>query len=192
MATFDKYYFVSLLNSDNEYIEMDKDMTFWMKHDTEYKLEIRNNHPTRRCRATVYIDGKSIGKFLVYGNNNIVIERPSDDNKARKLTFYDVSSREGEMGGLNASSPDIGKLRVEIQREKPPMLGRLAVDSMIDTVDCHRSRGLRCETDGIGGTALGKKSSQKFYTVCDIDAEPQVYTFNAMMKLVKDQPVVPL
>jgi hypothetical protein len=175
MTVINKYYTLSILNSKNEYVQF-SDGSFKLTHGTEYKVMLTNNHPSCRANAKVYIDGKRVGHFRVETNSNIIIERPDDDKKARKLTFFDINSEEGRAGGLTRSS-ELGNIRIEIQKET-------------EVEDDYCCSGL--VTDGIGGTALGKESKQKFYKASHIEVDPEVYTLNARMVLIEDPVVIPL
>jgi hypothetical protein len=172
MTVINKYYTLSILNSKNEYVQF-SDGSFKLTHGTEYKVMLTNNHPSCRANAKVYIDGKQVGHFRVETNSNIIIERPDDDKKARKLTFFDINSEEGRAGGLTRSS-ELGNIRIEIQKETEAFF-----------------KGC-CVTDGIGGTALGKKSMQKFYKASHIEVDPEVYILDARMVLIEDPVVIPL
>jgi hypothetical protein len=185
-----KYYFLSLLNSRNEHIHFSEGV-FKLKHGTEYKVMIRNDHRSCRANAKINIDGKLIGRFRIEANSKIVIERPDDDNKARKLTFYNINSEEGRAGNLtNIPSSDLGKIKIEIQKE----IERSLSTDEDDYLDCSSPprRGMCVQTDG-GGTALGRKSKQKFYIASPIETVPEIYILEARMILQDDDPpIVPL
>lgn len=179
-----KYYSLSILNSKHEYVPFSNG-SFKLSHGAEYKVMISNNHSSCQANAKVHIDGKRVGHFRLKTSNNIVIERPDDDNKARKLTFFSVDSDEGRAGGLVRSS-ELGKINVEVQKECEP---RVFFDSWSDDSGW-------CATDSydgnVGGTGLGRASNQKFYTASHIEVEPEVYKLEARMVLVDDPVVVPL
>jgi len=194
MTVTNKYYSLSILNSNHEYVPFSNG-SFKLSHGTEYKVMLTNNNSSCQANAKVYIDGKRMGHFRLKTNSNTMIERPDDDQKARKLTFFSINSEEGRAGGLVRSS-ELGKIEVEIQKERDPQV----FDSWgwsadcADCVDCgdHRLYAQTDSYDGdVGGTALGRASKQKFYTASHIEVEPEVYRLEARMVLI-DEPVIPL
>ena len=187
MTTINKYYSLSLLNSRDEHISF-SDGSFYLSHGTEYKVLVSNSHSWCRANAKVSIDGKRVGDFRIGRGGKIVIERPDDDRNARKLTFYDASSEEGQAGRIDTSSPDLGKVVVEIQKERKPDWS----DDSYWHAQCQSDSVGTDEVDGgVGGTALGRASKQKFYEASHIDVDPEVYRLEARMTLI-DAFVVPL
>jgi hypothetical protein len=176
MTVTNTYYSLSILNSKDEHIPFDNG-SFKLSHGTEYKVMITNNHSLCQANAKVYIDGKLIGYFRLDTNSNIKIERPDNDQKARKLTFFNINSDEGKAGGLVMSS-DLGKIRVDIQKERVCFYAQCMTDDCVD--------------GDVGGTALGRASKQKFYEASHIDVEPEVYRLEARMVLVDEPAVIPL
>lgn len=204
MTVTNKYYSLSILNSKNEHVPFSNG-SFKLSHGTEYKVMLTNNHSSCQANAKVYIDGKRMGHFRLKTNGNIMIERPDDDQKARKLTFFGVNSEEGRSGGLVRSS-ELGKIKVEIQKERDP---QVFFDSWSDdsdwSADCAAGGAVpkrgrlyaQCMTDScvdgdVGGTALGRASKQKFYTASHIEVEPEVYILEARMVLIDEPAVIPL
>ncbi len=187
MTVTNKYYSLSILNSKNEHVPFSNG-SFKLSHGTEYKVMLTNNHSSCQADAKVYIDGKLMGHFRVSTSSNVVIERPDDDQKVRKLTFFSVNSEEGRAGGL-VRSPELGKIKVEIQKERDP---QVFFDSWSDdsywSVDCVDS----CVDGDVGGTALGRASKQKFYTASHIETDPEVYRLEARMVLIDEPAVIPL
>ena len=204
MTVTNKYYSLSILTSKDEHVPFSNG-SFKLSHGTEYKVMLTNSHSSCQANAKVYIDGKRMGHFRLKTNSNIIIERPDDDQKARKLTFFSINSEEGRAGGLVRSS-ELGKIKVEIQKERDPQVffdswsddsgwfaeadwaggavpkrGRLYAQCMTDSVD-----------GDVGGTALGRASKQKFYTASHIEVEPEVYRLEARMVLVDEPAVIPL
>lgn len=190
MTITNKYYSLSILNSKNEHVPFSNG-SFKLSHGTEYKVML-TNHSSCQANAKVYIDGKRIGHFRLKTNSNIMIERPDDDQKARKLTFFSINSEEGRAGGLVRSS-ELGKIKVEIQKEREP--DSWSVDSWLSADSWWSGSGggrqyIQC--DGIGGTALGRASKQKFCTASQIEVEPEVYRLEARMVLIDEPVVIPL
>lgn len=92
----------------NSYVEL--------KDGDHYKLRMRNSH-NERCHATVTIDGKDMGTWVLGKYETICIERPSNVDK--KFTFFLVSSKGGQAAGLRANDPSNGLVQVEFTPEKP-------------------------------------------------------------------------
>lgn len=203
MTVTNKYYSLSILNSKHEHVPFSNG-SFKLSHGTEYKVMLTNNHSSCQANAKVYIDGKRMGHFRLKTNSSIMIERPDDDQKARKLTFFSINSEEGRAGGLVRSS-ELGKIKVEIQKERDP---QVFFDSWSDdsglSADCATDGAVpkrghlyaQCMTDSydgdVGGTALGRASKQKFYTASQIEVEPEVYRLEARMVLIDEPVVIPL
>jgi hypothetical protein len=183
MTITNKYYSLSILNSKDEQIPCSNG-SFKLSHGTEYKVMLTNSHSSCKANAKVYIDGKRVGYFRLESKSVSVIERPDCAQKARKLTFFAVNSEEGRAGGLTMSPPELGKIKVEIQKECDPR-----IYDEVDCWDCVDSP----ECDSIGGTALGRESNQKFYTASSIELEPDVYILEARMFVNCESPaIVPL
>jgi hypothetical protein len=73
-----------------------------LRHDTQYRLMLRNSHKTR-CDARVEVDGKCIGTFRLDANESIVLERPAHDRG--RFTFYKDGSRAAKKAGLSNVDP---------------------------------------------------------------------------------------
>lgn len=183
-----KHYGLSLLDENNEHIFFSNG-TFYLKHATEYKILI-TNQSVCRANAHIFVDGKEIGLFRIEGNGKIIIERPENDKKKRKLTFFDLSSKEAKMGQLEESS-EIGKLVVKIEKEK----------KLVNIFrNYERKQFNQVETDGgdcidggdsaVGGTALGRFSNQRFeYAPC-MPTQKNIFLEASM--LLEDAKIVPL
>lgn len=191
MTITNKYYSFSILNSKNEYVPFSNGL-FKLSHGTEYKVILTNNHSLCQANAMIYIDGKRVGHFRLKTNSNIIIERPDDDQKARKLTFFSVNSEEGRAGGLVRSS-ELGKIRVEIQKERDPQVFTdCASSGAVPKRGCYECMtNDSCDGD-VGGTALGRTSNQKFYIASHIEVEPEVYQLEARMALLDEPAIIPL
>jgi hypothetical protein len=90
------WYSVNLIDSEEKFI-LSENGNFFLEHGTEYKIIVSNNNKNCRANATIYIDGKNIGSFRIEKNSKIEIERPADDTKQKKLTFFSENSREGKL-----------------------------------------------------------------------------------------------
>lgn len=181
-----KHYGLSLLDENNEHIFFSNDI-FYLKHGTEYKILITNQS---KCRANahIFVDGKEIGSFRIEGNGKIVIERPENDNKKRKLTFFDISSKEAKMGRIDEEFSELGKLVVKIEEEKIPVqfekqFNYVETDSIsVDQVD---------GSSLVGGTALGRFSNQRFVHAPYMPIKKNVIFLEASMFL-EDAKIIPL
>ncbi|MGL5961348.1 MAG: hypothetical protein ACRCZ0_05290 [Cetobacterium sp.] len=196
-----KYYGLSLLDENNEHIFFSNDPfkgpVFYLKHGTEYKILITNQSMCR-ANAHIFVDGKEIGSFRIESNGKIIIERPANDQKKRKLTFFDISSNEAKMGQIETSS-ELGKLVVKIEKEKI-IKNQIETDSM-DEVDCADNCSFKSRTDknidknidknGIGGTALGRVSNQLFGSASYMPIEKSVIYLESSMLLL-DSKIIPL
>ena len=66
-------------------------------HNTSYKV-IMTNNTDLRANAILRIDGEIMGKWRLNAYSDIIIERPTHNN--RKFTFVQEDSWEGKMGGI--------------------------------------------------------------------------------------------
>ena len=182
---------------------------FALEHGTEYQVVLINHHEDKRANAKISIDGKLIGNMRLSCDSMTSIERPTDDKKARKLTFFAVDSEEGRAGNLSTSNVDLGKISVEIETEKIP---EFIPNTMFTTTPF--SSGDDISWDDIdggygyidyrgagpdegagaseGGTALGEKSKQRFRTVAPMSVERTKTVIEGKMVLKVPPKVVPL
>jgi hypothetical protein len=178
-----KYYGLSLLDENNEYIFFSNNTVrgpaFYLKHGTEYKILITNQSMCR-ANAHIFVDGKEIGSFRIKSNEKIIIERPAgiNDQKKRKFTFFDILSKEAKMGQIKNSS-ELGKLVVKIEKEK------------LTNVETDNTRSVDC-VDGVGGTALGRYSNQRFEYAPYMLTDNNVIYLEASMLLLEDSKIIPL
>ena len=122
---------------------------FLLNHGDEYQIGIFN-HGDSSIDAEVLIDGKKIGTFRVNRRDRIVIDRPERTN--RKLTFLNLNSVEGRMGGLKHNNPKLGYVEVRI---------------VSGTTE--RLRSSRLQSDGCGGGGI-------HYSRNDIEVDAHVET----------------
>jgi hypothetical protein len=154
------WFFVNLIDSEEKFIPLENG-NFFLEHGTEYKIIVGNNNKNCRANATIFVDGKNIGSFRIEKNSKIEIERPSENSKKRKFTFFSKKSREGKLGKLNKCSK-LGHLKVKIQYEDiyKEFFSIANDDGTFDVCDFNPSR-IQSDSE-IGGTALGKSSKQTF------------------------------
>ena len=184
MSLSSEKYSLFILDSEDGIIPCQGSGVFRLKHGQEYKVKICNHNLTSRIDAEIMIDGKKIGVFRVNANSSITVERPADDEKARKLTFFDFRSTEARRAGL-VDNFMLGRIDVNISVETS------ALDTPYVTWEAD---GDECDgVDGLGGTGLGAASSQKFRTCRPIEVQRCKVHLNGRMLLSNDNtPVVPL
>jgi len=117
MALSNGPFTVKLVDNKEQDILMKKDV-FYLNDKQEYAVCVTNKDRSLRADATIYIDGKYMGRFRLETNRTITIERPADDDKARKFTFLKIDSVEGKAAKVD-KGPSPGELKVIIQQEKP-------------------------------------------------------------------------
>jgi hypothetical protein len=178
--------------------------TYSLDHGTEYKICIVNHDPKLKASASVMVDGKSVGKFRINENNKITIDRPI--HTARKLTFYSVDSKEGDMANLSTDNIHLGDIVINVRMEKPRQREVSFTESFdtvygYDGVDggaYHRSVKFKnCGGSGLvsnctGGTGLGGRSNQRFVDAPDIDLQSDPIIIKAKIVLANRPAVVPL
>lgn len=210
MALSNGPFIVKLVDNNNQDIPMQNEV-FYLNDQQEYAVYVKNTDSHLRADATIYIDGKEVGCFRLETNSPIRIERPSDDNKAKKFTFLKIDSDAGRAAKVD-KSPSPGELKVVIDQEElaKPAVRRVytAFGGGFATTDGAFSNNGMCslgasplgddefdcalgmETDSCarslgratGGTGLGSNSSQRFRTACHIKTGQQ-YTLLGRMQL---------
>lgn len=86
-----------------------------MNHDATFTIVLGNKR-YEHASAVLYVNGERVGDFKVPAKSTIRLERPV--NKAKKFTFYKLGSSEATKIGLDASSPDLGLIRVVFTPER--------------------------------------------------------------------------
>jgi hypothetical protein len=117
MALSNGPFTVKLVDNKEQDILMKNDV-FYLNDKQEYAVCVTNKDSSLRADAIIYIDGKNMGRFRLETNRTITIERPADDDKARKFTFLKIDSVEGKAAKVD-KGPSPGELKVIIQQEKP-------------------------------------------------------------------------
>jgi hypothetical protein len=95
-------------STDNSYVEM--------KDGDHYSISLKNNHSTR-CYAKIFIDGNSVGTWVLEPWQRTSIERPVDI--AKKFTFLKVNSAGGAAANLVKGDSKNGLIVVEFTPEIP-------------------------------------------------------------------------
>jgi hypothetical protein len=130
------YSYTNIENNDRSYVEMEDG-----KH---YGVSLYNGHATR-CYATVTIDGKVMGKWLLEPYQRAVIERPVEIDK--KFTFFKVSSAGGQAAGLTKFDSNNGLVQVEFMPEKKRVRVTCCSANDDDDLECFSNeQSLECET----------------------------------------------
>lgn len=160
------------IHKQDRYIEM--------RHGQQYSVTIRNDS-SKRCQATLNIDGHHMGDFLVEAHNSITVDRPVHSNKC--FTFYrtdryDPSSFET---GIIPGRYDNGLVEVDFIPEKTHVYKYTASFRNTNTYDYESSDALnasfcaplshRTTKYAEGGTALSGHSNQHFRTVAPLNLD---------------------
>jgi len=157
--------------SESGYVEM--------QHGQTYRLRLGNNQ-NRQADARVEIDGKLVGTWRIPQYQNIVLERPVNNNGL--FTFYRLGTVEAQIAQLQAQHPDLGLIKVTFTPEKefrrePQAVYRGA---------CGRSFST---TRSAGGTGLSGRSYQEFGTAHNIEYDySQQVTINLRLVEAVQQP----
>jgi hypothetical protein len=168
MALFASSYSVMLLeNNDRRKIIPLVSDCFEFTDEREYIIALYNHNTKLRIDATIEIDGKLVGNFRVNESSSILIERPSDNLKSRKLVFCNENSHVGRAGGLSEDNILQGTIVVTISEEKLQPRGETVSDS----------------PDGFtrGGTVLGAPSRQTFSSCASIQHTQTKFVLFARM-----------
>lgn len=118
---------------------MDGDcVVVFLTHGTEYSIEL-GNHETdgRRADVQLTIDGKLTGTYRLNAGRKCVVERPTDDSKMRKFTFYAVESKEARAGNVSETNPHLGVVYVEafFERDNAVISGGMVEPQGVDEGD---------------------------------------------------------
>ena len=88
-----------------------------LSHGTQYTI-ILGNHQSKRCDATLTIDGQKIADFRLDPNQIITVEGPPDGDRGR-FTFAEANSQEAVQGGVDAVAPvERGLVEVRFRPER--------------------------------------------------------------------------
>lgn len=183
MSITKDFYTVFIVDNGNKPVKKLDEYVFALKHGEEYKIKMTNHHSELRANASISVDGKNIGYYRIEKDSTITIERPA--KQERRLTFFKNGTKEAIKGGLNSSNPDQGILKVTFEQENEPEFVHqvcLNSGSMFPQSDISRSLGGYDTTDfSLGGTALGRVSTQKFTSAVHMKTKEQVVVIQALM-----------
>ena len=160
-----------------------------LNHGTQYSLHLGNNDHSRKCDATVFIDGKEVGAWRINAGQNIWLERPVNDTG--RFTFYRSDSQEaGQSGVGNIAVESRGLVQVTFRPEKAYIPRGQHVNSTRRGGPCGQSMGsMEREVKTSGGilrtmgispqnymdsgmTGLSGQSNQQFNTVAPLIYDP--------------------
>lgn len=156
-------YSVSILKNPggffNTTYEIDQNGYIKMKHGDQYKIQMKNN-TGKRCNATVYVDGKSVGTWRINAWSTCTVERPAEIDK--KFTFFLVGSSSGNKAGLSRGNSDNGLVQIHFVPEKVHVREAYfcARSSEKEEDDCDTGFGLFDD----GPTSLPQSSTRSFST----------------------------
>lgn len=145
-----------------------------MRHGQKYSVNIQNNS-SKRCQASLNIDGRHMGDFLVGPHSNIEIDRPVHSHK--RFTFYRTDMSSSFTTGIIPGRHDNGLVEVTFIPERRKIKTQTsAYTSIFDADSCDlesasyctneiQPLGFRNSSYAEGGTALSGHSHQHFHTV---------------------------
>ncbi len=128
-----------------------------MRHAQVYQLSLVN-HGTKRCDATVRIDGKPVGTWRVPASQHIVLEHPVD--QTGKFTFFVLGTSEADATNIQDDAL-VGLVEAIFTPEKQEntLRSRLAAPA----VRANFLPGLKpAVKQDVGGTGLSGKSEQQY------------------------------
>ena len=102
-----------------ELIKKDTGFYYRVKHNTNYKIELKNNRSVR-CDVKVSIDGSIIGDFRLEAYGSMTIERPAD--QARKFLFLKANSKAAASAGIQSGDFQNGVIKVKFTPEKAQLV----------------------------------------------------------------------
>lgn len=137
-------------------------------HNTQYTIRIGNNW-VRRALATIEVDGKFVGRFVVPSNNQIRLE--TNESNGGKFTFLQKGTDEFAVAELHqVITASLGVVTCSIAPETAAV--RSAVVNVLESKAWRRDHVPQVTTmnytsGGSGGTGLTGQSRQTFQTVSD-------------------------
>lgn len=192
MSITKDFYTVFVLSNDHKPARKLNEAVFALRHGEEYKIMIINHHKKLRANASISVDGKIIGYFRINSDSSITIERPY--NQERRLTFYTQESPEAVKAELDFSKQGILRVTIEQEQEQEqePEVDRAVFYIGTSPTDTLVHDG-RDDAVSIGGTGLGRASSQRFSSVSPMKTKDRVIVIRALMVVVHDESdIVPL
>lgn len=161
MSISKNFFSVFILDGENQPVNPSAQAEFALDHGTEYTVLLINHHSAKQANVTLTIDGKMIGIFRIRANSHIEINRPT--SQARRLTFYALGTPEASAGGLAGVSVDVlGTLKARFALERMPPTHANSLDVTDGPIWLEAQGGSTEEEFGVGGTALGRASTQRF------------------------------
>lgn len=154
-------------------------------HNTTYKVKMINNSDCR-ANATLKIDGETMGMWRLEAYSDIMIERPSHNN--RKFTFVRESSQQAASGRVLPGNIRNGLVEVTFIPEVKGhdfdrydmRFNTFSQESLMSSATANSTSRMSIHSDAYtnsndlydsyddGGTVLGDDSSQRFITASSI------------------------
>jgi hypothetical protein len=132
-----------------------------IQHGTQYSIQLRNDHVTRAV-ATITIDGKSVGSFVLDSYCPVVIERPVNDTG--RFTFYTINTSEARQAELDTVPTEkLGLIQVSFVPEIVAVLPLRVVS--VPKSDIRSVTSVSSAVYDAGGTGLSGMSTQEFTSV---------------------------
>lgn len=174
-----------------------------LPHGQPYTLRL-GNHSSRRCHATVRLDGREVGTWVMNANDTIRLERGAED--AGRFTFYAAGTSEhAAVGGDALPAADRGLVQVEFTPEKyhqptptsnPAVLhakgltrggagGQLMSHGGLESLRGACSFAPKEKTVG-GVTGLSGHSTQQFRTAAPLDLDESGKTVLSLRLVLRE------
>lgn len=151
------------LHKPNRYVEM--------KHGTQYGVTMKNN-TSKRCQASLSIDGEHIGDYIIDKYASITIHRPLHSHK--QFTFYRSDSDCSFHSGIIPGRRQNGVVEVTFIPERNVYTQNCfySYDSCPSTINKNMSIDSSSRSRySEGGTALSGHSNQEFIPVKSISLD---------------------
>ena len=107
-----------ITDSDQDKLKRKSHNYVALENNTEYKIKLVNDRSTD-AMAEVYVEGDSVGTWLLPAKNSIIIDRPA--NIARKFTFFDETDNRARGAGVVPGEIFNGVVRVVFYPKKEYM-----------------------------------------------------------------------
>jgi len=144
-------------NEPNEFETFNRDGSryYILPHNKEYAVRMINNSDLR-VNAILKIDGEKMGKWRINAFSEILIERPTHNN--RKFTFVRDNSWQADMAGVKSGSSRNGLVEVTFIPEKRTFTFAKNTNSDFDMIDEMDSMYI----NNMNEMKLGKSHLQSF------------------------------
>lgn len=149
-----------------------------LPNDTAYAIRLINRHNVR-TDAYVWVDGNSIGGFVLNPSSSETIRRPGQIDK--QFVFFSEWSPESREAGVSPGNPDNGLIQVMFKPQKPIRYTRIpssrvvlspqrmrpasSAQMALPNIGAHRAMMPARTPYESGATLLGGTSYQEFNEV---------------------------